>query len=257
MKSDSNAQNGFTLVELAVVMIIIGLLIGGVLKGQELIANAQVNSTVAQIRGIDAALGTFRNMYNSFPGDMLRAQARLPNCGAPFCRNGNGNGRLTGATVAGINNSVAATQNGEPPQFWLHMNKADLFSGVQEGGAIAFGELVPAADIGGGFTVGFTPNGTLPGSTAGNAAGIARAGHWLALISNVTGVQVANSPFVRASLMRRLDLKLDDGAPNGGSMRAIGASGAGAVNCASSNAVNAIYNEQTDGLCAAYIRLQN
>jgi prepilin-type N-terminal cleavage/methylation domain-containing protein len=50
------SQAGFTLVELAIVMIIIGLLIAGVLKGQELIANARVTSTVAQVKAIDAAI---------------------------------------------------------------------------------------------------------------------------------------------------------------------------------------------------------
>jgi len=54
-KINDKRADGFTLVELAIVMIIIGLLIGGVLKGQELIANAQVTSTVAQIKGIIAA----------------------------------------------------------------------------------------------------------------------------------------------------------------------------------------------------------
>ncbi|HIL28602.1 MAG TPA: prepilin-type N-terminal cleavage/methylation domain-containing protein, partial [Micavibrio sp.] len=82
-------QAGFTLVELAVVMIIIGLLIGGVLKGQELIANAQIASTVAGIKGIDAATSTFNDTYNAFPGDMSNALTRLPNCAAP-CANGNG-----------------------------------------------------------------------------------------------------------------------------------------------------------------------
>jgi prepilin-type N-terminal cleavage/methylation domain-containing protein len=52
------AQAGFTLVELAIVMIIIGLLIAGVLKGQALIQNAQVTSTVAQVKATEAAIST-------------------------------------------------------------------------------------------------------------------------------------------------------------------------------------------------------
>ena len=64
------SQAGFTLVELAIVMIIIGLLIAGVLKGQELIGNARVTSTVAQIKAIDAATSTFKDTYAALPGDM-------------------------------------------------------------------------------------------------------------------------------------------------------------------------------------------
>src|ERR1700732_4041122 len=79
------AQAGFTLVELAIVMIIIGLLIAGVLKGQALINNARVTSTVAQNKAIDAAISTFRDTYASLPGDLVNPAARLPNCLAAPC----------------------------------------------------------------------------------------------------------------------------------------------------------------------------
>ena len=79
------AQAGFTLVELAIVMIIIGLLIAGVLKGQALIGNAKVTAQVAQIKSIDAATSTFKDMYAALPGDMLNATNRLPNCAAAPC----------------------------------------------------------------------------------------------------------------------------------------------------------------------------
>ena len=68
-QKNMRAEGGFTLVELAIVMIIIGLLIAGVLKGQALIANAQVTATVAQIKSIEAATSTFRDTYASIPGD--------------------------------------------------------------------------------------------------------------------------------------------------------------------------------------------
>jgi prepilin-type N-terminal cleavage/methylation domain-containing protein len=90
------SEAGFTLVELAIVMIIIGLLIAGVLKGQALIQNAQVTATVAQDKAIEAATTTFKDTYNMLPGDITSPNTKLPNCGAAPCLTaGNGDGILT------------------------------------------------------------------------------------------------------------------------------------------------------------------
>jgi len=77
-------QRGFTLVELAIVMIVIGLLIGGVLKGQEMIKNSQVTSTIEQIQSLKSATLTFKDAYRGLPGDLTAADAtaRIPNCAA-------------------------------------------------------------------------------------------------------------------------------------------------------------------------------
>jgi len=162
-KINDKRADGFTLVELAIVMIIIGLLIGGVLKGQELIANAQVTSTVAQIKGIKAAALTFRDQYQALPGDMSRATVRLPNCTAP-CVNGNGDDRLN--IIAGI----TAESEGENIQFWVHMNKADVFSGVDGTTQPSWGEGMPKADVGGGFGVSFSSGDLVGATSAINAA---------------------------------------------------------------------------------------
>ena len=78
--TDRKQEQGFTLVELAIVMIIIGLLIGGVLKGQQLIENAKVTATISQIKGFQAALNSFRDTYSAMPGDMRNATTRLSGC---------------------------------------------------------------------------------------------------------------------------------------------------------------------------------
>jgi len=67
---------------LAIVMTIIGLLIGGILKGQMLMQNARVTAEVAEVKAISAADTTFKDMYSAVPGDMPNAGTRLVGCGA-------------------------------------------------------------------------------------------------------------------------------------------------------------------------------
>lgn len=75
-------SRGFTLVELAIVMTIIGLLIGGILKGQELMQNARQNATIAQVKSYQAAVTLFRDTYASYPGDYPAALTTLVGCNA-------------------------------------------------------------------------------------------------------------------------------------------------------------------------------
>ena len=67
-------NRGFTLVELAIVMMIIGLLIAGVLKGQEMVQNARVTNTIKQINGYQAAFVGFQDKYSALPGDMVNSR---------------------------------------------------------------------------------------------------------------------------------------------------------------------------------------
>ncbi len=237
-------QAGFTLVELAVVMIIIGLLIGGVLKGQELIANAQIASTVAGIKGIDAATSTFNDTYNAFPGDMSNALTRLPHCAAP-CANGNGN------SVLGIAPNAATANTAENLQYWIHLNLADLVSGVNTTGTGTFGESMPTTNVGGGLVAGYIATGAIAGRTA-TATG--RGGHYLVLRSAANAAGAGTT--LTANQAARIDRKMDDGSPNAGTVMAIGAAGAGA-NCVSAATAVGVYNENQQGLlCDVAVRIQ-
>jgi prepilin-type N-terminal cleavage/methylation domain-containing protein len=72
-------QRGFTLVEIAIVLVIIGLLIGGILRGQELISSARVRNIVSQQTSIQAAFFGFLDRYKAMPGDLNAIQAALVN----------------------------------------------------------------------------------------------------------------------------------------------------------------------------------
>jgi len=70
-------QRGFTLVEIAIVLVIIGLLLGGVLKGQEMITNAKVRNLADQGSGIKAAFFAFQDRYKALPGDYRIASQNI------------------------------------------------------------------------------------------------------------------------------------------------------------------------------------
>lgn len=235
------SQAGFTLVELAIVMIIIGLLIGGVLKGQELIGNARVTSTIAQIKAIDAATSTFKDMYAALPGDVRGPGNRLPNCTADNCTaSGNGNGIID----AGFN----AAPTGEAATFFVHLSAADLLSGLNPAGdGGAWNSLYPAATVSGGYHVGgVRAAAELTGAVATVGA---RSGTYLVLTQTAGAAPAAT---LTPNQAFRIDAKLDDGVPGTGSTRSNGG-GEGGGGCASATA----YNESVpDAACFLYTRIQ-
>jgi Tfp pilus assembly protein PilE len=81
---------GFTLIETAIVLVIIGLILGGVLKGRELFANARVRELISQQVGIKIAFLSFEERFRALPGDYARATANI----ADTTQNGNGNGQI-------------------------------------------------------------------------------------------------------------------------------------------------------------------
>lgn len=80
--SKNNLPHGFSLVEAAIVLVLVGLLIGGILRGQELIASARVRNVIDQVRAVQVAYYGFQDRYNALPGDLTIAQANLINANA-------------------------------------------------------------------------------------------------------------------------------------------------------------------------------
>src|ERR1700716_2320879 len=96
------AQGGFTLVEIAIVLVIIGLLLGGILKGQEMITQAKIKNVSADFSGISAAYYGYQDRYRALPGDDPNAASRWTT--APVAFSGDGNG-----VVAGTYNNACPT----------------------------------------------------------------------------------------------------------------------------------------------------
>ena len=111
-------QHGFTLVEIAIVLVIIGLLLGGILKGQEMIVQAKIKNVIADFSGIAAAYHGYQDRYRKMPGDDNQAEARWNTTNL----NGDANG-----WIAGKYNS--STNTDESRKFWNHLRRAGFVSG--------------------------------------------------------------------------------------------------------------------------------
>ncbi len=196
------SQQGFTLVELAIVLVIIGLIIGGILKGQELIASARLKSTLTDVDAIRAASATFQDKYGGFPGDYFQGQAQLgtPNgitWTSPRCNGGNqlcdGDGIIEGNG-----------RTNETLLFWQHLTLGNLISGIEVAASVddSIGAGLPSAAIGGGLAVQYQ-------AISGRTTHWLRLGTGAALTTGVaTGVQADG-----------IDSKIDDGRPGTGSVR--------------------------------------
>ncbi|MFZ6766160.1 prepilin-type N-terminal cleavage/methylation domain-containing protein [Undibacterium sp. Di26W] len=121
MKSVKYNQSGFTLVEIAVVLVIIGLLLGGVLKGQEMIENSRIKSVAADLRGISAAYNSYVDRFHAVPGDELLAT--MTGRGWTSTVGGNAD------NVLAITPAQAFTNAGEEPSFWQALRGAGFIAG--------------------------------------------------------------------------------------------------------------------------------
>lgn len=120
MKVRYKGQGGFTLVEIAIVLVIIGLLLGGILKGQEMITQARVKNVINDFNGLAAAVNSYRDRYRMLPGDDNGAAARW---GGSSASDGDGNGVIAG-TYFSVASPAAETQ-----LFWQHLRLAGFVPG--------------------------------------------------------------------------------------------------------------------------------
>ena len=192
---DNKKQSGFTLVEIAIVLVIIGLLLGGILKGQELINSARVRNMADQNSGIQAAYFGFIDRYRQVPGDWAALPAAQAIGDATVTLGGDGNGR--------IDNDITEA-------------------------AAVFSQLSKSNFLGGGFTPATLA--TAPGNEGDYIANIAspvNAFNGPLILTRNAGYSGTTSTRlnlhmgvnVPVSIARELDIKVDDGLPNTGVLR--------------------------------------
>lgn len=212
-------QKAFSLVELSIVLVILGLLTGGILAGQSLIRAAELRAVSTEYNRYMTAVGSFRDKYFALPGDMNNAQsfwgiadATAATCvttagtGTQTC-NGNGDGILN--TSAGSN---------ERFRFWQHLANAGLiegsYSGIQgSGGAdeAVIGTNVPRSKINsGGWSMYYAPN------DPGNANAFANDYQNYLNLGAFYATTIAINPLLKPEELWNIDTKSDDGKPGTG-----------------------------------------
>ena len=174
-------QHGFTLVEIAIVLVVIGLLLGGILKGQEMVVQARIKNVAADFSGLTAAHYAYQDRYRAAPGDDPGA-TRWSGTTA-----GDGNG-----TVAGDYNS--AINDAESRLWWAHLRRSGFVAGT--------GQQQPLNAVAGMLGV-QTGMGTGTGTALGGFAGL-----------------IMCSANLADKIAVALDSQLDDGNPGAGAVRA-------------------------------------
>jgi prepilin-type N-terminal cleavage/methylation domain-containing protein len=186
-------QSGFTLIEIAIVLVIIGLLLGGILKGQELITQGRIRNVSNDFQSVTAAINLYQDRYRALPGDDPGALARWTATGSTTT-NGNGDGLIDG-------DYNAATADTESRLFWQHLRLAGLVGGQTTTGAIG------------------TAN---PPNAASGITGVQNGAF------GINGIVICSNN-LPAKIAQAIDTQFDDGIASTGTVRGIAGATAGAA----------------------------
>jgi prepilin-type N-terminal cleavage/methylation domain-containing protein len=190
------AQRGFTLVEIAVVLVIIGLLLGGVLKGQELVESARVKNATNLFNSISSGVNGYRDRYRNMPGDdccVANKTARSATWAAAMAgtgQNAQPNGVVDDANVG----AWGAFYGWQHVTFWLDLYAGGFLTGDATARTVA----------------------VFPKNPWGGLVDIVNAGQVYGMTNNALVVCMSSVPGKAAN---QLDVSLDDGNPSTGSIR--------------------------------------
>ena len=194
-------QQGFTLVEIAIVLVIVGLLLGGILKGQDLVNGARVRNLADMNAGVQAAYYGFIDRYRQVPGDMTAAAAASAIGDPAITVGGNANGQVDAANWR------------EASALWAHLTRAGFLQGRYDGGATSATRYRAAAVAPQNAFNGYMLLGqTRDYSTTGGGPSATQAVRLGLVLGNNIPVDIA----------RELDLKIDDQRPLTGALRFTG-----------------------------------
>lgn len=183
-------QTGFTLIEIAIVLVIIGLLLGGVLKGQELVNSAKVKSFSADFKNIPVFIYGYQDKFKALPGDDSAVTTHIT--GATLATTPAGS--IGNGVINGMWDSVTLTD--ESILFWQHVRLAGLAPGETVANLTTY---LPTNAVGGRI-----------GITNGTAANLP--------ITGLKGAYIICSGGILGKFAKQMDIALDDGNPATGAM---------------------------------------
>jgi len=205
-------QSGFTLIELAIVLVIIGLLLGGVLKGQELINSAKVKNMASDFKNIQVYIYGYQDKFKALPGDDATANAHLGSActTAPVTTCAAANGTHGNGVIEGNWNDAAAADS-EAYRFWQQVRVAGLAPGPTNNADANY----------------------IQRNADGGQIGVESVSQ-LTTITGMTGAFAICSDAILGKFAKQLDITLDDGETSTGSLRAVvsGTPGAGVLSSA-------------------------
>jgi prepilin-type N-terminal cleavage/methylation domain-containing protein len=256
----TKTNHGFSLVELSIVLVILGLLVGGVLTGKSLIRAAELRSVTTEFAAYQAAIQIFKEKYQAIPGDMTNAtmfwgaepiancpgDETTPSTTSATC-NGDGNGQIWWA-------SSGAGKGEESHRLWQHLANAGLITGTYtgthnvgtcDGGSceVKLGLNAPFSRLG---QAGWSVGNKNPVDLVAN-----RQHHSLFFFGAIPGGSWTQAPVLTPTEAWGIDKKIDDAQPGRGIVGTF--TQTYQAGCASSDTADSEYEINVDNISCSLI----
>lgn len=229
--SNNKKMNGFTLIELSIVIVIIGFLVAGITVGANMIKQAQIRSVITEMQRYQTSYNNYLARFNAVPGDMINAYSFWPStntsdpkyCGSAANCNGNGDGLISwrGTLATGTDGG------NEVVKAWRHLALAEMISAgvnpigfpTDTGGTLILGQNAPNSKIqNAGYFIAGADQATATGGPQGTyLIGTSKSSAWVDSRTNAVflGRPSANTTFIAGALKAEeaynIDTKIDDG----------------------------------------------
>ncbi|MDX1974403.1 MAG: prepilin-type N-terminal cleavage/methylation domain-containing protein [Rickettsiales bacterium] len=238
-------QNGFTLVEMAMVVVVVALVVGGVLAGKDMLENSRRQSVINDINSYKTATALFMQRYNYMPGDFPNASTYW----GASANNGGADGFIGGSTST----PLAMASSTEPLFSWQHLSEAELINGNYTGTGATYtpGSNVPRSALNNNaFSFFYAAPGSGNGYFNANYKHVIVYGSATSLATTVPTNRAGLKPFEAADI----DRKIDEGMPGLGNVLSYTSHASGpTTGCALGTTSAATYVTTTTGVACSLI----